>query len=133
MPTQSATTAQNVDWLYDVMVWISVISLVGIFAAVVYFCIVYRAPARKKNDRAKSQVSHNTTLEITWSVIPLVILVALFVWGFKGYADLRTSPKDAIDIHVTAQKWSWTFVPTTHGRHAAVRQHQRALIVARWT
>jgi cytochrome c oxidase subunit II len=109
MPTESSTTARDIDWLYDVMVWISAISLVAIAAAVVYFCIKYRAPERKKNELAKSQVSHNTTLEITWSAIPLVILVALFVWGFKGYIDLRTSPKDALDIHVTGQKWSWTF------------------------
>jgi cytochrome c oxidase subunit II len=109
MPTESSTTARDIDWLYDVMVWISAISLLAIAAAVIYFIVKYRAPGRKQNEQAKSQVSHNTTLEITWAGIPLVILVALFVWGFKGYIDLRTSPKDALDIHVTAQKWNWTF------------------------
>jgi cytochrome c oxidase subunit 2 len=115
MPSDAATTARDIDWLYDVMVWISVICAVAIFAAMVYFCTKYKAPDRKKNALATSQVSHNTTLEITWSVLPMVILVALFVWGFKGYVDLRTSPKDALDVHVTGQKWSWTFTyPNGH-------------------
>jgi cytochrome c oxidase subunit 2 len=52
---------------------------------------------------------HNTSLEITWSLIPLVISIALFVWGFKGYVDLRTAPKDALEIHVQGQKWRWSF------------------------
>lgn len=132
MPSQSATTAHDVDWLYDVLVWISVLFAVGIFAAMVYFCTKYKAPARKKNEISKSLVSHNTTLEITWSVIPLVILIALFVWGFKGYVDLRTSPKDAIDVHVTAQKWSWTFTyPNGHvddTLHAPVDTNVRLII-----
>lgn len=115
MPSASSKTAADIDWLYDVMIWISVICLVGIFAAMVYFCTKYKAPERKKNAVALSGVSHNTTLEITWSLIPLVILVALFVWGFKGYVDLRTAPKDAIQIYVTGQKWSWTFAyPNGH-------------------
>jgi cytochrome c oxidase subunit II len=109
MPTQASTVASDIDWLYDVMVWISVAFAVGIFAAMVYFCTKFRAPARKANAQAQSSASHNTALEVTWSAIPLVILIALFVWGFKGYVDLRTSPKDAIEVHVTAQKWSWAF------------------------
>jgi cytochrome c oxidase subunit II len=42
-------------------------------------------------------------------VIPLFLVIAIFVWGFKGFVNLRTVPKDALEIHVQAQKWSWLF------------------------
>ena len=75
----------------------------------VYFCMKYRATSRKANELAEPSSDHNTTLEITWSIIPLFFVIALFVWGFKGFVDLRTPPKDSLEIHATGQKWKWTF------------------------
>ncbi len=42
-------------------------------------------------------------------MLPLFVCIALFVWGFKGFVDLRTPPKDAMELHATGQKWKWTF------------------------
>jgi cytochrome c oxidase subunit 2 len=109
MPTRSSTVADQIDWLFDVLVWLSVLSCIGIMGAMVYFCIKYRAKSRAANERVEITPDHNTTLEITWSFVPLVILIALFVWGFKGYVDLRTVPKDAMQVHVSGQKWKWNF------------------------
>jgi cytochrome c oxidase subunit 2 len=109
VPTRASTTATDVDWLYDVLVLLSTIFAVAIFASMVWFCIRYRAKSRAANEVVEKTADHNTTLEITWSIIPLIILIALFVWGFKGYVDLRTTPKDALEVHVTGQKWKWLF------------------------
>jgi cytochrome c oxidase subunit II len=110
MPSQSSTVANQIDWLFDVMMWLSVLSCLGILGAMIYFCVQYRARSRAANERVEVTPDHNTTLEITWSLIPLVICVALFVWGFKGYVDLRSSPKDALEVHVSGQKWKWSFI-----------------------
>ncbi len=109
MPTQASTTSGDVDWLYGVLMWISTVFAVAIFAAMIWFCVKYRSKGRSANETVEKVPDHNTTLEITWSVAPLVILIALFVWGFKGYVDLRTSPRDSMEIHVTGQKWKWIF------------------------
>jgi cytochrome c oxidase subunit II len=37
------------------------------------------------------------------------VLLLMFAWGFQGFVDLRTTPKDAYEIHVTGQKWKWLF------------------------
>jgi cytochrome c oxidase subunit 2 len=110
MPVQASTVANQIDWLFDVLVWLSVVSCVGILGAMVYFCIQYRATSRAANERVEVTPDHNTGLEITWSLIPLVICVALFVWGFKGYVDLRSVPRDAMQVHVQGQKWKWNFM-----------------------
>lgn len=109
MPRDSSVTSRNVDWVWDFMIWLSVFSVTAIFVVLLYFIWKYRAKSRGANEQAEPSSEHNTTLEITWSVIPLIICIALFVWGFKGYVDLRTPPKDSLELHATGQKWKWTF------------------------
>jgi cytochrome c oxidase subunit 2 len=109
MPRPSSTVAGDIDWLFDVMVWISTIVAIGVLGAMIIFCMKYRAVSREANEVPEPSSDHNTTLEITWSVIPLIVVIALFVWGFKGFVDLRTVPKDSIEVHVTGQKWKWLF------------------------
>ena len=109
MPFDASVTAADIDWLYMFMVWMSVICTLGIFAAMAYFCVKYRAKSRAANEIAEPSSDHNTTLEVTWSIIPLFVVIALFVWGFKGFVDLRTPPKDSLEIHAIGKRWSWSF------------------------
>ena len=53
-------------------------------------------------------ITHNNTLEITWSVIPLLITFIVFGWGYSGWLNLKTVPDDAYEIHVTGFKWNWS-------------------------
>jgi len=109
MPLDASVTSRSVDWIYHFMVWMSVVSSVLIFGAMAWFCIRYRAKARAANEQVEPSPDHSTVLEVTWSVLPLFVVIALFVWGFKGYVDLRTSPRDAMEIRATGQKWKWIF------------------------
>jgi cytochrome c oxidase subunit 2 len=74
-----------------------------------YFVIKYRAPKRSSKDKPLPSVTHSTPLEIGWSIPPFLVSVAVFVWGFQGFIDLRTPPKDSLEIQVTGQKWAWSF------------------------
>lgn len=109
MPVDASVTASDIDWLYMFMVWGSVIFAGGIFAAMVYFVTKFKATSREANELSEPSSEHNTALEIGWSVIPLLICIALFVWGFQGFVNLRTPPKGALEIHATGQKWRWLF------------------------
>lgn len=109
LPNQGSELAGSVDGLFMYIMWVSAISVMGIFAAMFIICYKYRAKDRESNQQALSQVDHSNTLEITWSVLPFFFLVSIFVWGFKDYVALRTSPKDSIEIYATGQKWQWTF------------------------
>lgn len=109
MPLPASTFAADIDWLYDLLFWLSVVIALGIFAAMIWFVMRYRTSTREDSAVAEETSQHNTALEITWSVIPLFLVIAIFVWGFKGFVNLRTPPKDALEIHVQAQKWAWLF------------------------
>ena len=109
MPADASVTTRSVDWVYSFTYWLSAASMVLVVGAMVYFCIKYRAKSRVANEQAQRSPDHSTVLEVTWSVIPLFFVIALFVWGFKGYVDLRTPPKDSMEIRATGQKWKWVF------------------------
>jgi len=115
MPLDASTFAGEIDGLYDFLFWVSAVSTILIMAVMFYFIAKYRAKGREANELADETSHHNTALEITWSVIPLFFCIGIFVAGFRGYVDLRTSPRDALEIHVQGQKWKWLFTyPNGH-------------------
>ncbi len=132
MPKSASTLSGDVDWLYNVLFWLSVVSALAIFAVMWHFVRKYRVSSRDDSAVGDVVSEHNTALEITWSVIPLFVVIALFVWGFKGYVNLRTPPKEALEIHVQGQKWKWIFTyPNGHSDtklHVPVDRDVRVII-----
>lgn len=132
MPLDASTFAAEIDGLYNFLFWLSTICALAIYAVMFYFIIKYRAKSREKSEVGDEVSHHNTALEITWSVIPLLFCVGIFVMGFKGYVDLRTAPREALEIHAQGQKWKWLFTyPNGHvdsELHVPVDQDVRIII-----
>src|SRR5512135_2642967 len=70
-----------------------------------YFVFRY---SKKRHPQAE-EVKENTPLEIIWTVIPTILVLAIFWVGWKGFVYMRTAPPDAMPIKVTARQWSWQF------------------------
>ena len=106
-PEQASSWAGQVDFLYMAIFWISLIFFVGIVAVMVYFCIKYR----RKGDEIETEPSssHNTAIEILWSVIPSIILVWIFYVGADGYFKMRIEKENAEEIQVKAYQFGWLF------------------------
>jgi cytochrome c oxidase subunit 2 len=107
LPHSGSTTSKYVDGLFDYLMWTSVICTIALMLMMVYFVAKYRAASR--HVQPQSSTDHHTGLELIWSIVPLPIMLAMFAWGFQGFVALRTTPKDAYEIHVTGQKWKWLF------------------------
>jgi cytochrome c oxidase subunit 2 len=106
-PEQASTWAGEVDFLYMAIFWISLVFFVAIVAVMVYFCIKYR---RKDGVIApEPSSSHNTAIEILWSVLPSIILVWIFYVGADGYFTMRVEKPDAEEIQVKAYQFGWLF------------------------
>lgn len=105
LPPEMSTLAPRVDWLYNFIWWFSAISFVVITALVIIFVIKYR---RRPGHKAEP-TGHNTILELTWTFLPLILLVFLFHKGFEQYMAGIVAPPNAIEIHVRGQQWSWEF------------------------
>lgn len=103
--TGASNFVQGVDLTFIIILGISVFFLVGITALMIYFVIRYR---RSKNPKA-SQIEGNNKLEIIWTVIPTILVLIMFYYGWVGYRPMRQVPPDAIPVKAYAQMWSWMF------------------------
>jgi cytochrome c oxidase subunit 2 len=68
-----------VDDSFIFIVVISAVLLIGITVAMIYFVFRY---SEKNNPVADQSLTGNTTLEILWTVIPLILVLAMFFYGY---------------------------------------------------
>lgn len=108
LPEQASTLAPSTDFAFMAITWLCYVSFAGIVIALVYFTWKYRQKGTEVQYQADAPI-HNTPLEVGWTVVPLLLMVACFFMGFKGFLDLSTPPKDAYEIDVVALKWDWSF------------------------
>lgn len=108
MPIRGSTVAPGVDLIFDVITWISIFFFILIVVLMVIFVVKYR---RQSADHSASvdAATHHTPLELTWTIIPLILVIVIFYIGMQGYINIRNAPPGAYEINVTAQKWSWSF------------------------
>lgn len=106
LPPAKSTTAEQTDALFHFINVTSVILLLGITVAIIFFAWKYR---RRSDEDVTPVITHNSKLEITWSVIPLILVMIVFSWGFSGYMNLTTPPDDAYEIRVVGKSWLWEF------------------------
>ena len=106
LPRAASTGAESVDPLFDALVVVSWFFFILIAGLTVYFAIRYR---RKSRDEVGEEVMESKTLEVAWTVIPTIMLLGIFYWGFVAYVDLTVPPKNVLDVRVTARQWGWQF------------------------
>jgi cytochrome c oxidase subunit 2 len=107
LPEKASTFAGSVDWAFMLYYWISIFFFVLICGLIIVFTVKYIR--RRPEQLATAQITHNLTIELAWTLIPLVIVIALFFIGMKGYLHMRVAPADAMQVNVRGQKWSWSF------------------------
>jgi cytochrome c oxidase subunit II len=106
MPKAVNLTADESDLMYYATLGLSIFFFVGIAGAIVYFVIRYR---HRPGHRPEPSAAHNDALEITWTVIPTIICVFLFYYGWNTYVRVVTPPTKAVEVNVLAWRWNWQF------------------------
>lgn len=107
MPPEASTYAHDSDWVFYFILYVCAVFFVIIAGCMFYFMIRFRR--RGPHDKV-ARITHNTPLEIAWSVAPSFLLVMMFWWGFDSFMVTRTTPSGAYEIKVQAQRWKWTFL-----------------------
>lgn len=106
LPPQASSVAPAYDWLFYFITYICVAFFALIVGVMVYCCIKFR---RREGGPKPSKITHNTPLELAWSILPSILLVVMFWYGFVGYLDARTPPVNAFEVKVHASQWAWSF------------------------
>ncbi len=96
---------EGVDFSMYLILSISVFFLVGITVVMIYFLFRYS----KKNNPVATNITHNTYLEVVWTIIPTILVLIMFWYGWTGYKPMLTAPDDAMEIDAIGQMWKWSF------------------------
>ncbi|MBN2349561.1 MAG: cytochrome c oxidase subunit II [Bacteroidales bacterium] len=105
--------AEGVDNAFLIILSIIFFFLIGLTVLLVVFIFRYR---ESKNPKA-TQIEGNNTLELLWTIIPLILVLGMFYFGWTSWKPLNSDPpKDAMVIKVTARMWNWSF-EYENGKH----------------
>jgi cytochrome c oxidase subunit 2 len=107
-PAGASTFSGGVDSLFQFIYYGSIILFVGIILVTTYFVWKYRRREGYVQSSAP-HMTHNTLLELAWTVPPLILCMFIFYWGFQGFLNMSVAPKGGEEIHVVARKWMWQF------------------------
>lgn len=102
-PGSSNFSGASDDMFYFIYM-LSALFFVLLMAMMVVFTLKYRKKAGAIPQRS---AGHNTMLELSWSVIPTILLTWMFFKGFWGFADAVVAPSNAPELLLTAKKWQW--------------------------
>ncbi len=101
----ASNLAEAVDKAFIIILSISFILTFAITGLIIYTLIRF-SRKREKNPR---QFSGNTKLEIVWTIVPLIIVLVMFYYGWKGFSPMRDVPPDAMPIKAIGRMWAWSF------------------------
>ncbi len=107
-PTANGPVAEMVVGTYNIIFWICLAIYVLVQGIIIYAIFAFRKSKKRTNKDAK-QFSHNTYLEVVWTVIPIIICLYLVVKSYQGIMFMRTVPEDVMPIDVIAYQFNWDF------------------------
>ena len=107
-PETASALARDVDRLFFFALGGSVFFSLLIAGLIFYLGVKYRR--RHPDDVGTPPPEHSsatTALEVTWSAIPLFLMLFLFVWGARVYFAMARPPADAVQFYVVGKQWMW--------------------------
>jgi cytochrome c oxidase subunit 2 len=113
MGLQQAATpiAREIHEFYDLVNFI--IIAIAIFVLLLMLYVMFRF--REKSNPTPTSTTHNTVLEVAWTVIPILILVAIAIPSFKLLMNQYTYPKPDLTIKAIGNAWFWEHQYPDHG------------------
>ncbi len=96
-----------IDALWDRLLFLGTIIFIVVEVALVYTVIRFR---RRPGDLKPKQVHGNAALEVTWTVIPVVILIFIAIPTVSTVFETQAkAAPDALQVEVTGHQWWWEF------------------------
>ena len=108
-PAAASTIAGTIDNIYFVWLALSAVIAIAIAVLVVIFAIRYRRTSTADRTVAVGARYEHTMhrIEVTWTLVPLIIFLAMFLWSANAYYESATVPHDAIPVYVVGKQWMW--------------------------
>ncbi len=107
LPEARSTYAGEVDSLFYFILKAAIFFFVLIVALMIRFAIRYR---RKEGGPEYGEgATGNVPLQITWGLIPFILVLVMFYRGLESHVNLAIAPADVYEVEATAKRWEWSF------------------------
>ena len=104
LPDAASSFAWQVDALYAYLILVSIAFTIPIVAAIFYFGVRYR---EKEKYATPDEIHGSIVLETTWSIIPFIVSMTIFLGGAYVYYNQYRIPDDGMDVYVVGKQWMW--------------------------
>ena len=110
---ESATPVMdNITWFHNFLLWLITAITLFVLALLVIVVVKFNAKANP----VPSRTTHNTLIEVAWTLIPVLILVALVVPSFRLLFLELDVPKADLTIKATGKQWYWSYAYPDNGK-----------------
>ena len=94
-------------WMHDAFL-MPVITVISLFVLLLLLYVMVRY--NRRTNPVASKTSHNTLIEVIWTVVPIIILAVIAYPSLKLLQNqFETPPEDAVTIKVTGYQWYWGY------------------------
>jgi cytochrome c oxidase subunit 2 len=103
--TPATDLAAQVSWFEQYTIWI--VSAITLFVLVLIGIVIVRFNERR--NPVPSQTSHNTLIEVVWTIVPVLILVMIAFPSFRLLYNQTTIPEPDLTIKAIGGQWYWNY------------------------
>jgi cytochrome c oxidase subunit 2 len=112
MPPGVTELSHKIYSLHMLIFWVCVAIGVVVFGIMIYSIATFR---KSKGAIPDTKMVHNTKVEIVWTVIPVIILVAMAVPAARTLIEIEDTRNTDLTIKVTGYQWGWQYEYLDHG------------------
>jgi len=112
MQQSASPVMDDIVWFHDLLLWI--IGAISAFVLVLLLIVIVRFNAR--SNPTPSRTTHNTLLEVAWTVIPVLILVVIAVPSFRLLFFQLNTPQADLTVKATGKQWFWSYSYPDNGK-----------------
>ncbi len=102
---------ERIQWFNDLLFWIIVAITLFVLALLCYCAIKFN----EKSNPTPTKTTHNTALEVIWTAVPILILVAIAVPSFRLLYFMDRTDKPEMTLKVISHQWYWSYYYPDHG------------------
>jgi cytochrome c oxidase subunit 2 len=103
---------ESITWFHNFLFWL--ITIITLFVLVLLVLVVVKFNA--KSNPVPSRTTHNTLIEVAWTLIPVLILVGIAVPSFRLLFQELDIPKADLTIKATGKQWYWSYAYPDNGK-----------------
>jgi cytochrome c oxidase subunit 2 len=105
VPQEASNFVAGVDRAFILILGVSILFLLGLTTLMIIFIVKYRKDRHPK----AIQNEGSARLEILWTVVPLVLVMVMFYFGWMGWRPMKDPPEDAMQVKAIARMWKFSF------------------------